>query len=300
MDSLETIGSATIIIGCKKRKTHTEAKLIFKSTVRLWVGDKMLSYINCQKMMSTCRDLTKGKPMDGPSGWKTLRHTGQRMRHGNNTRMHQRELNDWIPEEGDANLPMPKNMSRYFTVTYWGNTIANIYSDGWELFTQGWETWSTKARLNIMLHPHIQIKQKDGEWRFYGISGAPTSGGIHRYDDFHEGVFVSAEHPSKNLVWYNRAVFRLFQLYLNEPPTWLMPFHAKEIAKHYAMGYYSDSNLKHIHLEWYKENEKLVNSLYTDDTDRHGMTEFFAFLEKDLDNRCCCNRCLDYGVRVVQ
>jgi hypothetical protein len=196
---------------------------------------------------------------------------------------------------------MPKNMSRYFTLTYHGNTIANIYSDGWELFTQGWKTVTTKARLNIILHPSIRVQQRNWEWQLYGVSGEPTSGGIHRYDDFHEGIFVAsgAFRARENLVWRNRAVFRLFHLYMHEQPTWLMPWHAEQIAKHYLQAYYSDNNLKHIHMQWYKENKYLVESLYTDDTDRHGVIEFFAFLEKELDERCCCNKCMDHGVRVV-
>lgn len=102
-----------------------------------------------------------------------LMNTPYRLRNGviigNNTRLHK-------SVEGCA-----------FDVRLHGNLIMRINASGWEVFTGGWYSVTTKARLNRYLPRHVNLRQKNWcwNWEVNGYMVAP----------FSEGNFVASSSP---------------------------------------------------------------------------------------------------------
>jgi len=102
-----------------------------------------------------------------------LMNTPYRLRNGviigNNTRLHK-------SVEGCA-----------FDVRLHGNLIMRVNASGWEVFTGGWTTVTTKARLNRYLPRGINVRQKNWCWHWEVFGGLPH----HQPLPFGEGNFVS-------------------------------------------------------------------------------------------------------------
>ncbi len=92
-----------------------------------------MNWYVAQKLMATARDKTKGKPI------------------GNNTRLYFTESTF-----GDVD--------DYYSVRLHGNQIMQIYRDRIIPMDGGWQTVTTKARLNEHLPQGFYVFQKNFEW----------------------------------------------------------------------------------------------------------------------------------------
>ena len=91
------------------------------------IVNHVLSYWHCQKLMATARNKHKGKPLR------------------NNTRLY--------------------DCDGYYAIRYHNNVIMQIYPEGWQLFDGGWQTRTTKDRLNI--YSPATVYQRNWEWRMH-------------------------------------------------------------------------------------------------------------------------------------
>tara|TARA_Y100000385_G_C13080210_1_gene633486 strand:+ start:1336 stop:1794 length:459 start_codon:yes stop_codon:yes gene_type:complete len=89
-----------------------------------------MKWNEAQRLMTTARDKTKGKPI------------------GNNTRLYFESA--W----GE----------KHYTIRLHGNVIMKIYRDRIVPLDGGWRTVTTKARLNEHLPQGFYVFQKDWEW----------------------------------------------------------------------------------------------------------------------------------------
>lgn len=106
-----------------------------------------------------------------------LMNTPYRLRNGviigNNTRLHK-------SVEGCA-----------FDVRLHGNLIMRINASGWEVFTGGWTTVTTKARLNRYLPRGITVRQQNWCWNWEAHDGEKWN----YLMPFREGNFVPLDAP---------------------------------------------------------------------------------------------------------
>lgn len=64
------------------------------------------------------------------------------------------------------------NCDGNYAMSLHGNTIAVLKQDGLIISSQGWETVTTKERLNGVLSKfNMFIKQTKGTWRVYDLKG---------------------------------------------------------------------------------------------------------------------------------
>ena len=104
-----------------------------------------------------------------------LMNTPYRLRNGviigNNTRLHK-------SVEGCA-----------FDVRLHGNLIMRINASGWEVFTKGWTTVTTKARINRYLPRGINVIQRNWCWYWEVFTGEEWA----KIAAFSEGHFVEPD-----------------------------------------------------------------------------------------------------------
>ena len=116
-----------------------------------WIGP--LTYDDCLGLMNTPYRLRNGVII------------------GNNTRLHK-------SVEGCA-----------FDVRLHGNLIMRINASGWEVFSGGWYSVTTKARLNRYLPRHVNVRQKNWCWNWEVYTG----GEWVKVAPFSEGNFVAPD-----------------------------------------------------------------------------------------------------------
>ena len=140
--------------------------------------------------MATARSAVKGKPI------------------ANNTRLFNRE----------------NTIDDYFEVQLHGNTIAHIRRDRITIFDGGWQTVTTKARLNWLLNGMARVFQKDYVWYVESIKHFT----IKKPMEFRNGMFIQYHH---NEMFDNVAVKRLLYDCTDshfDQPEWWLSFHSKQ------------------------------------------------------------------------
>ena len=114
-----------------------------------------LRYEKAERLMETAKDRTKGKPM------------------ANNTRLHHTATTG--VRHVDAALT-DNNLDGY-EVKLHGNVIMIIYRHYFEISDGGWQTVTTKERLNRYLPRGMRVYQKNFEWYF------EHDGHVYDFDD---------------------------------------------------------------------------------------------------------------------
>ena len=123
-----------------------------------------MNYEEARKLMKTARNPAKGKPI------------------GNNTRLYFTEST--FRED-------------YYSVRLHGNEILRIYKDRFVPSDAGWQTVTTKARLNDLM-PIGGVYQRDWNW-YYTIGDATYDWGdvffVSTRDDNYGEVMLCSTHP---------------------------------------------------------------------------------------------------------
>ena len=198
-----------------------------------------MKFTEAEELMAPARRAVKGKPI------------------ANNTRLFknfrtQREDMGGYPDRGDD----------YFEVKLHGNTIAHIHRDGITIFDGGWQTVTTKARLNWLLNGMARVFQKDYVWYVESIKHFT----IKKPMEFRNGMFVQYQH---NEMFDNLAVKRLLYDCTDshiEQPEWWLPFHSKQLL--YILNDVGSQNLANAYLNYLEEWENLVFDNYFRNWDR--------------------------------
>jgi hypothetical protein len=187
-----------------------------------------MNFTTAEELMATARSAVKGKPI------------------ANNTRLF-RNFRTMRENRGDD----------YFEVELHGNTIAPLWRDGITIFDGGgWQTVTTKARLNWLLNGMARVYQRDHVWYVESIKHFT----IKKPMEFKDGMFIQYHH---NEMFDNVAVKRLLydctDSHIDQPEWWL-PFHSKQL--HYIHNDVGQSNLANAYLNYLEDFENVVFDNY--------------------------------------
>ncbi len=129
----------------------------------------MLTYEDCAELMASAKNKRKGKPI------------------ANNTRLY----------ETRDNL--------YYSIELHGNEIIKVYPEGWQIFTCGWTTVTTKARLNDLTRAYVY--QRDWQW-YISTTGFTCSSEDKK---FVEGMFITdpSHEPYEQKTYISYAHFKM-------------------------------------------------------------------------------------------
>lgn len=127
-----------------------------------------MNWNEAQTLMETARDKTKGKPI------------------GNNTRL-------YFYDAGVGH-------EDYYTIRLHGNVIMKIYRDRIEPSDSGWQTVTTKARLNEHLPRGFYVFQKDWEWFIQDMNTNADEPTVYPFGDVYyihddNRVMLYSTHP---------------------------------------------------------------------------------------------------------
>ena len=122
-----------------------------------------MNWNTAQRLMTTARDKTKGKPI------------------GNNTRLYER-------------------LGNTYEIRLHGNVIMQIYKNRIELSDGGWQTVTTKARLNEHLPQGFYVFQKDWEWFIQDMNTNTDEATVYPFGDVYyihndNRVMLYSTHP---------------------------------------------------------------------------------------------------------
>jgi len=127
-----------------------------------------MNWNEAEELMMTARDKKKGKPIR------------------NNTRLYFNDLG--------------VGREKYYTIRLHGNLIMLIYRDRVMLSDGGWQTVTTKARLNEYIPRGFYVFQKNWEWFIRDMNTKPNETLVYPFGDVYHihnerGVMLYSTHP---------------------------------------------------------------------------------------------------------
>jgi len=147
-----------------------------------------MNWNEAEELMKTARNKKKGKPI------------------GNNTRLYFTTAEEIKGTRGwNHNLTYSFEKSKtdafpYYTIRLHGNRIIDIYEDRILPSDGGWQSVTTKARLNEHLPIPFYVFQKNWEWFIRDMNTKPNETLVYPFGDVYHihnerGVMLYSTHP---------------------------------------------------------------------------------------------------------